>query len=97
MANEEFWTLDTLRTFSETTCDVNVCGKLVSIKKLPASVMNSYKDGNDDATYMTILKGLVKPTLTLEQIKSLPLDMYTQITKAIMEFSNVSMEDAEKN
>lgn len=88
------WTAEELINYAKTTKDVEICGGIFRIKKLPASIIESAK--NDDYFY-AIQSGLVEPALTKEQLKNLPADMVTQLTKAITSFSGLDAEQAEKN
>lgn len=91
--NKIFWDVTTIREFSMETKDVEIQGKWVTIKKLPCSIINGNTGDNTDL----IVKGLVNPKLTSEQVQNLSVDLGGQIIKAITEFSSLPQSDAEKN
>lgn len=91
---KEFWDISSLRAFSAMTKDCMICGKWVTIKKLPISLINEVDQAS---TFDFIVEGLVTPKLTKEQAKALPLDFAKGLLEAITKFSDVSQEAAEKN
>lgn len=98
MGNEtEFWTAEALKAYAEATKEETVCGKKVLLKKLPASSLEGFSEKDKDSSFKLVQKGLVKPELSLEQIKALPLDIVKAIGEAITAFSGVKTEEAEKN
>ena len=90
----EFWNLDSLKTFAEETKDVEIFGKLVRIKKLPASIMNAKEDAN---MVEQLLEAVVEPKISKKQFDSFPIDFGNKLIKAISEFSSIGVDDAEKN
>lgn len=91
----EFWTPESLETFSQETKNVNVSGKYFQIKKLKAEFMEK-KEGEIKPLQM-IVAGLAKPELDQNALKRLPVDLVNSLAKEIMEFSGLTTEEAEKN
>lgn len=91
---KDFWDLNSLTDFSQTTKDCKVCGKWITIRKLPCSLLNEV---NKASTLDFLVKGIVKPQITKTQAEALPLDFAKEAIDQITKFSSVSQEEAEKN
>lgn len=96
MANE-FWSFDSLRDFAQETKDVQICGKFVQIKKLPASIMEATEGDSINTTFSIAVEGLANPKLTAAQLRNLPIDFVKTLSDEIIAFSGINMEKAEKN
>lgn len=89
-----FWNAETLNDYANDTKDVEIGGKYFRIVKLKASII----DGLDKLkTFDLIEQGLVNPNLKKDQIKAMPIDMAKDLATAILKFSGMDMEQAEKN
>lgn len=91
---KNYWDIESLKDFSSMTKDCEICGKWVTIKKLPISLINEV---DQTSTLDFIVEGLVNPKLTKEQAKGLPIDFAKGLLDAITSFSALSQKDAEKN
>lgn len=94
MAEIKIWTAESLAAYAQLTKEVEVCGGIFKIKKLPASIIEA---GEKQDYFALVQSGLVEPALDKNTLKSLPADMVTELTKAITEFSGLDAKDAEKN
>ena len=97
MANKEFWSVDTLREFAAATESVEIEGKFIQVKKLPASSLDGFSKDDDNANYIMVQKGLANPELTIDQLKALPIDLFRKISDAIIKFSGIGLDKAEKD
>ena len=92
-AKKSYWSLLELAELSKQTKEVEIKGKLVLIRKLPASVMEQ----SENKVLTTMVKGLLEPKMTEEEFRNAPLEVVHEIVKAINEFSGLGMDKAEKN
>lgn len=90
-----YWTPETLKEYASQTKDVEINGKFISVCKIPASTISD-ADSTDNS-FKLVKEGLANPKLTIDEVKKLPVDLLTEIVKAITEFSGTSLQDAEKN
>lgn len=94
MTELKVWTAEALAEYARLTKDVEIGGGIFKITKLSAEIIESVEKNN---TFNIIQKGLTEPALTPDQLKKLPADMVVGLTKAITEFSGLTVEQAEKN
>ena len=95
MAEEiTYWNAETLADYANDTQNVNICGNYFKIVKLKASIIDGLEKLK---TFDLIEQGLVTPSLRKEQIKAMPIDMAKDLATAILKFSGMDLETAEKN
>jgi hypothetical protein len=89
-----YWSADSLNAYANAEKNVEVGGNYFKITKLKASII----DGLDKLkTFDLIEQGLVLPKLEKNQIKNLPIDLAKDLATAILKFSGMDLETAEKN
>ena len=95
MAEEiTYWSPETLADYANDTKNVELGQKYFKIVKLKASIIDSL---DKLKTFDLIEQGLVTPKLNKEQIKNLPIDLAKDLATAILKFSGMDLEQAEKN
>jgi len=79
------------------TLTVKVCGDDVVIRKLKAGEVFKYNKDAEDGTFKMVVAALVEPALTLEEVKSMPIDTYNLLLIEISKFLGTDKEAKQGN
>ena len=76
------------------TLKKKVCIKKVNVGEIAAIMKHSKESEMDQFVYL-VFKGLVRPKLTIDQAKKLPLKVIIEISAAVAKFSELDKDSVE--